>query len=288
MLLRQLCKTYSSMMGLRAFKYTHAIMRELPNSFAENAVKMDSSQQISLTRAKEQWNNYRETLEQCSLKVITLPADEKYPDCTFVEDVAVVIGQKACMTRLGHPSRVNEGVPIQECLRSLGFQVDEMDDPAATMDGGDVLFTGKEIFVGLSSRTNKAGLDCLQRVFSDFPVTGIPVTGTLHLKSVVTMAQEGVLLMGSSAASQTALKVLQEKSREQYQIIQLEKDRSANVLFVNGQTILKDQKDLGNDFKKITSCLTVPWVEVTFDELYKADGCLTCCSILVQAPKDTC
>lgn len=37
-------------------------------------------------------------------------------------------------------------------------------DPEATLDGGDVLYTGKHLFVGLSKRTNKRGAECLVKV----------------------------------------------------------------------------------------------------------------------------
>lgn len=37
-------------------------------------------------------------------------------------------------------------------------------DPKATLDGGDVLFTGKHLFVGLSHRTNQRGADVLIEV----------------------------------------------------------------------------------------------------------------------------
>ena len=90
------------------FDFTHAITRGIPKSFAECAVKSDTSQEIDLSRAVQQMNNYISVLKQCGLKVITLPADEKYPDCLFVEDMAVVIGQKACLTQPGHPSRRGE------------------------------------------------------------------------------------------------------------------------------------------------------------------------------------
>ncbi len=39
-------------------------------------------------------------------------------------------------------------------MLSLGLNVVEMVDPGR-MDGGDVLFTGREFFVGLSQRTNE-------------------------------------------------------------------------------------------------------------------------------------
>ena len=43
----------------------------------------------------------------------------------------------------------------------------------ALLDGGDVLFTGREIFVGLSSRTNKEGVESLAKAFPKYPVTSV-------------------------------------------------------------------------------------------------------------------
>ena len=55
------------------------------------------------------------------------------------------------------------------------------------MDGGDVLFTGKELLVGLSHRTNLAGALVLQAAFEEIPVRTLDIKqfGSLHLKSVV-------------------------------------------------------------------------------------------------------
>ena len=44
----------------------------------------------------------------------------------------------------------------------------EITDDSATLDGGDVLFTGKEILVGLSSRTNYAGFRAVQEAFPGY------------------------------------------------------------------------------------------------------------------------
>ena len=41
-------------------------------------------------------------------------------------------------------------------MQRLGLKTVEMVG-GATMDGGDVLFTGREFFVGLSTRTNQVG-----------------------------------------------------------------------------------------------------------------------------------
>lgn len=39
-------------------------------------------------------------------------------------------------------------------------------DAEATLDGGDVLYTGKHLLVGLSHRTNQRGADVLEKVMS--------------------------------------------------------------------------------------------------------------------------
>ena len=83
-----------------------------------------------------------------------------------------------------------------------------MVDPAVKLDGGDVLFTGREILVGLSSRTNKAGVEAVQAAFPGFPVTGIEVAGPLHLKTLLTLCGEDTLCASiENGDSFTMLKV---------------------------------------------------------------------------------
>ena len=56
---------------------------------------------------------------------------------------------------VGHESRRGETLTVKEALDKIpGLSVVEMTEPAR-MDGGDVLFTGREFFVGLSDRTNQ-------------------------------------------------------------------------------------------------------------------------------------
>ena len=43
---------------------------------------------------------------------------------------------------------------MEAMIKQLGLQVVKMTEPGL-MDGGDVLFTGREFFVGLSTRTNQ-------------------------------------------------------------------------------------------------------------------------------------
>ena len=61
---------------------------------------------------------------------------------------------------IGHESRRGEVVAMEAVMKQLGLEVVKMTEPGV-MDGGDVLFTGREFFVGLSTRTNQVS-DCVK------------------------------------------------------------------------------------------------------------------------------
>ena len=102
--------------------------------------------------------------EQLGLEVVVLEADESSPDCVFVEDPAVVCNGKALITNPGHPNRKGETTAIKKALENLELEIITMLSHAE-MDGGDVLFTGYEFFVGLSKRTNNEGAIVLKEAF---------------------------------------------------------------------------------------------------------------------------
>jgi len=60
---------------------------------------------------------------------------------------------------------------MRKALEQAGLEIFDMtEEPDSHVDGGDVLFTGSEIFIGDSKRSNKAGADFLRKSF------GIPGT----------------------------------------------------------------------------------------------------------------
>ncbi|MEJ1276910.1 hypothetical protein NN561_007822 [Cricetulus griseus] len=95
---------------------------------------------------------------------------------------------------------------MKEALEKLQLNIVEMKDENATLDGGDVLFTGREFFVGLSKRTNQRGAEILADTFKDYAVSTVPVADTLHLKSFCSMAGPNLIAIGSSEPAQKALK----------------------------------------------------------------------------------
>ena len=115
--------------------------------------------------------------------MVSLPAEPELPDSMFVEDPAVVVKEVAVMTRMGAASRRAESESLAEALaryRPLRW----MREPA-TLEGGDVLRIGKTLYVGLSERTNQAGITQLAEELRQFgyAVRPVEVRDCLHLKS---------------------------------------------------------------------------------------------------------
>lgn len=59
--------------------------------------------------------------------------------------------------------------------KELDLALVEIADPKAKLEGGDVLFTGKEFFVGISDFTNEAGARAVANAFPEFPCVPIRV-----------------------------------------------------------------------------------------------------------------
>lgn len=88
---------------------THAVVRALPESLCQHALRRAKGDEVDFARAERQHQLYVGVLgSKLGLQVVKLPADESLPDCVFVEDVAVVCEETALITRPGAPSRRKE------------------------------------------------------------------------------------------------------------------------------------------------------------------------------------
>jgi dimethylargininase len=137
-----------------------------------------------------------------------------------------------------------------------------------------VLRVGTSLFVGLSQRTNEEGVRQLRRHLQPFgyEVTDLELTGCLHLKTAVTQVAEGTLLLNPEWVSRSAFSAFE----------QLEVDPAepfaGNALLVDRAVIyaaahVRTRERLDRHGIRV--------VTVEADELAKAEGGVTCCSVLV-------
>src|ERR1039457_2928717 len=160
-----------------------AITRSISPAMNQCELAYLPRQAIDVGRAAEQHRQYGRCLSELGVRVISLPPEPELPDSVFVEDPAVVVDEVAIMTRMGAESRRKETESLARALarfRPLRW----LREPA-TLEGGDVMRVGARLFVGLSARTNAAGIAQLAFELKPYgySVEAVEVRGCLHLKS---------------------------------------------------------------------------------------------------------
>ncbi|HWP54071.1 MAG TPA: arginine deiminase family protein [Pyrinomonadaceae bacterium] len=256
----------------------------------------------------QQHEAYCAALERCGLSLIRLEPDPDYPDSTFVEDVAVLVGSlpngratapsAAILTRPGAASRAGEVKSMRKPLAGFFAQVSEIESPG-TLDGGDICQAGEHFFIGISERTNRAGASQLAAFLgqlgytSSFVAIGIDdeekavhkaattgslmksvpgavATGLLHLKSGVAYLGDNRVLLVESLAIR--------KEFAGYDLVLVDEAESyaANCIVVNNHVLIADgHPHIAAKLRE----LGYRTIALDMSEFQKMDGGLSCLSL---------
>ncbi len=232
-------------------------------------------QPIDPARAASEHAEYELALQSLGATIVRAAPAPELPDAVFVEDTAIVLDEVAVITRPGSPRRRGETAAVAEVLREYRLLL-TIREPA-TLDGGDVLRVGRAVFVGLSSRTSRAGVDQLATLLRpwDYRVVPVEVTGCLHLKSAVTGITDGLLLANPERIRPADFAPFDVLS------VHREEPDAANALRIAGAVIFPSHYPRTTQRLEEAGIVVRP---VPCGELAKAEGGVTCCSILVDSP----
>ncbi len=247
-----------------------AITRAVSPTIAACQLTYREREAIDIALAREQHRAYEMCLAELGVEVISLAAEADYPDAVFVEDAAIVLDEIAVMTRPGAASRRGEAESLARVLERYRLLC-WLRDPA-TLDGGDVMLAGKTLFVGVTARSNAAGIGQLAAAVEAFGyhVRPVVVRGCLHLKSACSYIGDAVLV-NRPWVDETAFAGMR--------LVDVPEECGANVLAV-GETVLVAAaaprtaellRGMGRQVKLLDN-----------SELMKAEGALTCCSLIFR------
>jgi dimethylargininase len=224
---------------------------------------------IDYGRAVAQHRVYEECLRALGAHVVSLPALPDLPDSVFVEDPAVVLDEVAVIARPGALSRRLEADRIAEALAA--FRPLMRIEAPGTLEGGDVIRAGRELYVGLSQRTNAGGIAQLAAIVKPrgYSVTPVEVRGCLHLKSGACYLGRGTVLANRGWIDATAF--------ARYRIIDVAEDWAADVLAI-GDVILMPAGFPNTAERLEAEGFAVRTVDVS--ELQKAEAGVTCMSLI--------
>jgi len=228
---------------------------------------------ISHLGARGEHATYTAVLRAAGLEVVVLPPLEAYPDSVFVEDAAVVLDELAVLTRPGAASRQAEPDFIAATLaryRPLAV----ITEPA-TLEGGDVLLMGRRLFVGVSTRTNSAGVAALRALAAPhgYRVTPVPVRGALHLKTAGTALDEDTLLANADWVD------VEPFAGRRVLTVPPDEPWGANVLTVGEAVLVNAACTATADLLARAGYRVLP---LPLDEFAKAEAGLTCLSLIFK------
>lgn len=248
-----------------------ALTRAVSPGLADCELTFLARQKIDGAKAIEQHQGYEECLAQLGVRVIRLPAAPDLPDSVFVEDTAIVLDELAVIARPGATSRQAETGSVADALSA--FRPLKFIQPPATIEGGDVMLVDRTLYVGLSARTNAAGIEQLRAIVEPYgyEVRVVEVTGCLHLKTACAYLGGRTMLVNRQW--------INSKTLSGFDLLNVARDEhwAANVLAVSDIVFIADGFSLTRALVEARGFETRA---IDISELQKAEAGLTCLSLV--------
>ena len=255
----------------RSFRFSHFLSRKPAQTIVDGLREGDGANpDPDLFQA--QHAAYVAALEAAGGTVTVLPALEDFPDSVFIEDPAIVTGSTAIALRPGAESRFGEAAALRPTLLDVFPTVIDLPGDGY-IDGGDVLLSDDEAFIGLSARTNQAGFDALARVLGDLGYRARKVetpASILHFKTDCGLLDSETIFASRTLAATGCF--------EGYRVIEAPdgETAAANLVRINDVVLLR------TGFPKTEDLLTSHGYDIrTLDtsEAARVDGGLSCMSL---------
>jgi dimethylargininase len=251
-----------------------ALTRAVSRTLASCELTWLPRQEFNIDLAIHQHNQYEHSLEAMGIRVISLPEQPQMPDAVFVEDPLLVFDEVAIVARMGTPSRRAESSSLAEAIAA--FRPVRHIVESATLEGGDVMRIGRDVFVGLSSRSDQAGIAQLTRELEPFGyrVRAVEVRGCLHLKSACCSMGDGKILANPAWLDTAPLR--------DYKIVEVSPDEpgAANILRIGDAVLMPSAFPHTQQIVR-NEGLTIRTVDIS--ELMKAEAAITCSSVTFEA-----
>ncbi len=249
---------------------TRALVRPPSINFVNALSAHPEASSINFKKARQQHTAYCEALKTAGLAVEILEPLDAFSDSVFIEDNAVILEGRAVLCSMKETSRQGEVSFLADALQSR-LPVLRLQAPVF-IDGGDVLQTEDTLFVGQSQRTSAEAIEALQPLTSK-QVVPVRVKKRLHLKTSVSTLGKGLLVINPSHIETEPFRELE------WIEVDEEEAYAANCLAVGENVILPA------GFPKLEQRMQARGfsiLPVEMSEFQKADGGVTCLSLLIE------
>ncbi|KAJ8736972.1 hypothetical protein PYW07_000243 [Mythimna separata] len=266
-------------MDFKMHQYTHALVGKVtPGS--------SHGDDIEYEEVRRQHDCYTRLLRELNIEVVEVNLQGSLHEKVSIENMAVICHGIALLPKNSSPVEINNTKILKEILqKDLGQTVIDQVDPEANISCSDILFTGREFFVGISERTNEAGASTVAEAFPEFPCTPVKISkGAKSLKSYITVAGSDILCVSASKEAKELLKRIEREATFTYQTLTVPEDEAANCLYINGTLIHRAIEEIPEAFKVFCEKIDFARRSICFSELAKMPAGLSSCCLLVRKP----
>jgi len=249
------------------------LVRQPSSRLAEGIVTHITRIPVDVALARLQHAAYAEALGASGWAIVQAPAADDCPDSVFVEDTVVICEDLAVLTRPGAPARRPEVAGVAQAVVELGLRTAAIEEPG-TLEGGDVLQVGRTVYVGRGARTNGDGIRQLRSLLAPLgrTVVAVPLENVLHLKSAVTALPDGTFLLLPGLVPAELFPAVRP----------VDEDGGCHVVPLGGDRVMIAAS--APRAAEMLDSLGFTPVVVDISEFEKLEGCVTCLSVLRQAP----
>lgn len=263
-------------MSDRSYRFTNAITRR-PGDSAAHGLRAVDTGAPDLAVMRRHHDAYVAALRATGAEVTVLDPLEDYPDAHFVEDTALCLPEGAVVLRPGAPSRLGEAAAMAPVLESFYGRVAGIEGPGF-VEGGDILTTEREILVGLSARTDRAGVEELAALVEPWGYSLREVAtppGVLHFKTDCSLLDAETILATPRLAAAGGL--------DGYRLIHTAEgeEAAANTIRFNDVVLMPE------GFPRTAERLAAAGYElreIGNSECAKLDGGMSCLSLRFSPP----
>lgn len=250
-----------------------ALVRRPSPRLAEGLITHITRTEVDATLAFQQWEGYVAALSAAGWETLEVAPADDCPDSAFIEDTVVMYGDLAVISRPGADERKPEVLGTEATLSELGYRIERIVAPG-TLDGGDVLKHGNQVWVGIGGRTNPAGVAQLAALLGPLgaQVIGVPLTLVLHLKSAVTALPDGTVI---------GFEPLVDDPSVWPSFLAVPEEPGSHVVILDQHTVLMSASAPVTAVRLRERGLDVITVDIS--EFEKLEGCVTCLSVRLRA-----
>lgn len=247
------------------------VINEVQEEYAE--------ENINRLKAMEQHRAFTDALSENGVIVYMLPPGKTKPEQVFTRDIGFTIGDRLFLSEMASEIRQGEEKVLSKWLLENRLPFEKLCNKE--IEGGDVIINGKNVFVGISSRTSEEAVELLKKKLPDYEV--IPITFDekyLHLDCVFNILSPEDALIFPEALQEETVNML----RNMYYTIEVNADEQftmgTNVLSIGQRKVfsLPVNKEVNQNMRE--RGYTV--IEVDFSEIIKSGGSFRCCTLPIK------